>query len=192
MIQVLIFLGPAAVLVLLLLLLWRQSGTEGNIVKAEDSEEAQGGAAMVPPELPPPMLLERVFAAQDFEFVSTHAPREAQRVFVRERRAMALSWLRETRKQAARLMGHHLSAVRRDAGLNPATEGKIAVHFALFQMGHGLVWSLVWSLGPFRARKLVSYAFGRMDQLALLLEGLLAGVVPRDLAGVRAQWTNRA
>lgn len=174
------------VLFVLVLLVWalRTKGSGASL-----RETAEGSNSL---ELPSSRALaERIFAAQDWEFVSSQAQPEIQRTFLQERGNLALSWLRQTRRQAAQLMEFHLRAVRQNTELRPSVEMRLAANYLTLLFLHGLLHVLIRVRGPFRARQMAGYAMRVAEQLSAL-SGKLLGA-DRGLASkVNAAWTDKS
>src|SRR5260370_40998926 len=52
--------------------------------------------------------IERIFSVEDFKFIARAGKDDARRLFLHERKRLALLWLRNTQKQVAQLMDLHL------------------------------------------------------------------------------------
>src|SRR5690348_3771595 len=101
-----------AIPVALLLLLWiagRRSAAEGSMLPA--SIDSFPGAV----RLPSRQLLDQCLSAEDVEFAARFRSPALLRLLLHERRRLALAWLRQTRREAARLFGFHVRAVRQAA-----------------------------------------------------------------------------
>lgn len=130
-----------------------------------DRGEAAGGAAVV---LPPLYLIDRIFAAEDFRFVFTNAPPQVQRLFVEERKALALLWLAETRGKVREAFVLYRRVARRCAGLQFSVEGRIALKYVLIEALALILAALVWLWGPLGARRIVGYSAALAEELAVL------------------------
>jgi hypothetical protein len=93
-------------------------------------------------------IMERIFATEDWGFLNGRCPAEAQRVFRKERRQIALYWLSLVQNQAKAAMRHHVSRARRLEGLQPAMEGKIAFSYLFFRMNCWILRIMVLVRGP--------------------------------------------
>lgn len=116
-------------------------------------------------ELPPADLIERVLDPRDLAFVRKESPPETVRLFERERRALAISWLRRTRRQVGHLMSYHAGAVRQDIHLRPALEIKLGLHYVRFLVAYELILGLSYIRGPFQIRQMMDYVVGVSTQL---------------------------
>lgn len=188
--QLLPFLAIGLLLLTLLLLLAQRS-TRPSAFSRERSVAREALTALQL-EFPPRDLVERIFASQDWDFVSNQTRVQIRHTFLQERKAIALSWLRQTRKQAGRLMDFHLSAVRRNINLSPAVEIKLAANYLLFLLVCQFLLGLIWLRGPFGARRLVGYAVGVAEQLWFVSAQLLSSLDPARLGRIERDWTHKS
>jgi len=176
-----------AVLFVIVLLVWAlrteiSGASKGAVAKGSNIAER------------PPLraLAERIFAARDWEFVSAQTEPAIQRTFLQERRNVALSWLRQIRKQAAELMGFHRRAVRGNIELKPGMEMRLVANYLAFLFLCGILHVLIRLRGPFQTRKMADYAIGVSDRLRALSGQLLAGADPVLLSRVNAARTDKS
>jgi len=170
-------------LILLLVWLLRSAGSsiDGAVVS-----EARAALTTIHVELPPRALVERIFDPQDWQFVSMLTPPQVQGIFLRERKALALSWLRQTRKQTGMLMAFHRKAVRTNVDLSPAFELRLAYGYFLFLASYGVLCGLIWLWGPFCARGIVGYVVNISEQLSFLSGRALIGMDPLRINKIRS------
>ena len=183
---VFLFIGLGFLMVLLVWLL-RSAGSsvEGVVVS-----EARAVLTTMHVELPPRALVERIFAPQDWQFVSTLTPPEVRSIFLRERKALALSWLRQTRKRTGMLMDFHRKAVRTNIDLNPSFELRLAVGYLLFLFSYQVLCSMIWLWGPFCARGIVGHVVNTAEQLSLLSGRTLIGMDPLSIERIKSSWSS--
>lgn len=124
-------------------------------------------------ELPPADLIERVLDPRDLAFVRKESPAETVRLFEQERRALAISWLRHTRRQVGRLMSYHVGAVRQNINLQPALEIRLGLHYVRFLVVYELILGLSYIRGPFQIRPMMGYVVGVTTQLRGVSDKLL-------------------
>src|SRR5260370_26460527 len=72
-------------------------------------------------------LGKRIFEAGDMKFISRHPSLEARRVFLLERKALAISWLRHTRRQLTYLMDLHLKLASYTYQPNPSSDLRLSM-----------------------------------------------------------------
>lgn len=94
---------------------------------------------------------ERIFAVEDWQFVST-SPSEIQQLFRRERSALATSWVRGTRRLLSQVMRAHLTAVRNSEDLRVTTEVRLALTYVFYVILCYLLIVLIWFRGPVSTR----------------------------------------
>lgn len=127
MIQLALFLFIGVLLLASLLILARRTGRpEGG---AEALLEARQALKHLQSELLPPELVERFFAAEDFEFVASAAPPAVNALFRRERKKMVLTWIGQVRQQIRSLRRFHLGTARFYARLSFRSEIMLAIDF---------------------------------------------------------------
>jgi len=173
-----------------LLLIWLLRGDGSAASAGEDAvvSEARAVLTAMHVELPPRALVERIFAPQDWQYVSTLAPSQVQGLFLRERKALALSWLRQTRKQTGMLMEFHRKAVRTNVDLSPSFELRLALGYVVFLLSYQVLCSVIWLWGPFVARGVVGYVVNISEQLSFLSGRTLVGMDPMSINRIRSSW----
>ena len=154
MIGLLPFLGVAAALLIMLVVAARRS--RGNPIRDE------------PARLPERALMDQILSQGDEAFIKSLRSAELHRLFVRERRRLALEWLNEMLQEARRLMASHGQAARQSPDLSLWAELRVASEYALFLGVYGTVFGLVWLFGPFRMRGML----GAVGSLAGVFEVL--------------------
>ncbi len=172
-----------ALLLLILLIFWVQRAIASS--RGGELPEVERDLTALQFELPPRTLVERIFAPQDWEFVSRQAPPQIQRMFLKERRAIALLWLRQTRRQAACLVDFHLRVIRRNVNLRPAVEIRLAFQYVLFLLESEVLGVLIWLVGPFHSRRMVDYAAGVAQQLGYISGRVLNSMNAARIGGVK-------
>lgn len=118
-------------------------------------------------------ILDRIFGCEDWDFVLSHGSKEVRRLFLFERKLLALSWLSEIRSEAKAAMGFHVSHAGKSKKLLPMLELRLAVDYLLIRLKCGFI-ALVISLGgPMMLRSMVGHASHLSDQLRGLLENVV-------------------
>jgi hypothetical protein len=157
MIGLLVFLGASVALVLLLL-----------VVKHPATSEE------VPVGLPDRAIMERILAPEDSRYIASLRLPRVYRLFQRERRVLALAWLRAIRAEATRIFGLHTRAVRQTQDVRPMMEVRVACSFALFMLNYAVIVGLVRWYGPFGAGavlRLFDSLSGAMERLSRQVAG---------------------
>jgi hypothetical protein len=161
-------------LLLLLLVAWRR-GAADDFAAIHDRPESTEYRV----HLPERALLDRCLAREDEEFVSgLRSPRLLSLLF-RERRRLALGWLRQTRREASRLYRLHVHSVRHATDLQPASEMKLLSALGLFLFICGMMMGMVWLSGPLRTRRLLHAGAAQADLLSHLGDRIAAYVAPQ-------------
>jgi hypothetical protein len=101
--------------------------------------------------------IERIFSTEDMEFISHASSSRARRLFLEERKALAIQWLRKTQKQVAQLMDLHLRIAGHTHEPSPRFELKLGVRYLSFFLASYLLLFLLWLRGPFKAKRVVRY-----------------------------------
>ena len=136
--------------------------------------------------LPSRLLADRIFAQEDWQFVSKEAPL-FERTFLRERKTVALLWMKETRACMARLFHLHRSVVRGTANLNVKLELQVFANYGLFLFMSAIAQALIHLLGPFRVRIVIRRVFDTGDQVSFAVGGMLAALEPSLLAKIKEE-----
>jgi hypothetical protein len=100
-------------------------------------------------------LGDRIFGPQDWDFVLRETPSQIQRVFHRERTALALAWLRSMRMRTSQVMHAHVAVARNCEHLQIGIELKLALSYVFFLILCNSLIGWVWLRGPVRTRKIV-------------------------------------
>jgi hypothetical protein len=161
-------------LLLLLLIAWRR-GTADDFPAAHDRSDSMEYRV----HLPERALLDRCLAREDEEFVAGLRSARLLSLLLRERRRLALGWLRQTRREASRLYRLHVRSVRHAADLQPASEMKLLSAVGLFLFICGMMMGMVWLSGPLRTRRLLQAVAAQADLLSHLGDRIAANVAPQ-------------
>ena len=181
--------GGLNVVALLLIWLQRKAGLPAS---SRDMSEAQEALRTAQVELPPRALGERIFAMHDWKFVSNQAPLRVQRLFLQERKAVALSWLRKTREQVRQLRRFHRGTLRENLRPSAAVGIRLAIDSIRFLMVYDTARVLIWVGGPFRARRMVRRATSVAEQMSYLPGRLLVGLDASRLSRIKNDWLRRS
>jgi hypothetical protein len=101
--------------------------------------------------------IERIFSTEDMAFISQASSPKARRLFLEERKALAIRWLRKTQRQVAQLMDLHLRLAGHTHEPSPRFELKLGAKYLAFLLVSYLLLFLLWLRGPFKARPVVAY-----------------------------------
>jgi hypothetical protein len=100
-------------------------------------------------------LVQRIFDRRDFEYVVAFEPDDVQRLFLQERKRVAVCWAQQVRAGVLRLMNFHLLQARFYAQLSIATEVKLAVNFAALLLACRAMQAALYLGGPFAVPNVV-------------------------------------
>ena len=158
-------------IVLLGYILRRPETGSGSAAASADLLAAQTvPAAYLPSEELQKELLDRIFGPEDWEFVLSRAPKEVQRLFLRERREIAFCWLSAIRSRAKAAMQFHIAHARRSEKMQALLETRLLIDYFLLQVKCVFVAAVLLLRGPIALRKMSKQAGGLSDQLRSLLE----------------------
>jgi hypothetical protein len=115
-------------------------------------------------------LLDRIFGPDDWEFVSSHAPKRAQRLFLQERKEIAFYWLSQIRSLAKTAMRIHIACARKSAELRPVLELRLAIDYFIIRVKCAFVAAILWLGGPLALRRMIKQVGGLSDELRGMLE----------------------
>jgi len=101
--------------------------------------------------------IERVFSVEDFKFIVRAGKDDARRLFLHERKKLALLWLRNTQKRVAQLMDLHLRLANYTYDPNPGFELELNAKYGAFVVLSNIVLLLLWVAGPFKATRTIAY-----------------------------------
>jgi hypothetical protein len=112
-------------------------------------------------------FVSKIFSSDDSSFVSRLDSAYLQKLFQRERRAVALCWVQQTAATARGIVRGHLEASRRQKDLVVLTEMGILLRYLQIQSLCFVMSLSIRLAGPQRVRALALYADGialRLDQ----------------------------
>jgi len=157
--QLILFIAIAVLLLMLLLAAAFRGRAEGA---AEALIGAQQALDSLQSELLSSELVNRIFAREDLEFVRAQAIPDAEELFLRERKRIALLWITRVREQLGLLRRLHLGSARYYARLSVTTELALAFDFAALLLECRLLETAFRLGGPFAAPRVA----GKVAQLA--------------------------
>ncbi len=137
-------------------------------------------------------LGERIFALEDWYFVSRNEPSEIQKMFLRERAILAISWLRRTRRRVSLVMRAHVAAVQQIEDLQLAQELKLALSYLVFLVLCDFLIGCIWLRGPIRTRKIVGKTLRTVAWLRGAFEQLMGRVDPANCKALRTNFNHTA
>lgn len=158
-------------LVVLFLFLRRTSTSPSKINSLSDAHEALNALQS---ELLPDWFVDRLFSTQDWEFAHAQSPQSIPLLFDRERKAVALSWLKQTSEHVRRLMDFHVRMARQRPDLKPSVEVRLTFEYMQFQLLCKLLSGMIRMAGPMRVRNVAGHAVNIAIHLGTISEKVLA------------------
>jgi hypothetical protein len=114
-----------------------------------DGTKSLTGANAVGDELSS-LAIQRIFAADDAEFVATFQDADLLHLFRQERKRVALRWIGRKRIQAKAILQEHLKLSRTARDLELAGEMNVLRHYAQLRLFCSLLSYAVFLIGPQR------------------------------------------
>jgi hypothetical protein len=171
-----VIVGAALLVILYLFALRTDPKAEGG---AKALLEARDAVASLRTGLLPAELVARVFAQDDFDFVSKSGY-QVQEMFRKERKRIALSWVAQLRRQILNLKEFHSGQSRLYARLDIRSEIFLALNFASLLAVCRVLQVLFYLRGPHAARGLVGSAISAAGKVCTVSERSLAFLTPAE------------
>lgn len=177
MIQLVLFWGLGVVFLVLLYFFLRRANLrpEGG---AEALLEARQALNSLQTGLLPAGLVERIFANEDLDFVSSMNAPSLRELFLRERKKMALCWIAHLRTRVLSLRRFYSGQSRHYAQLDFRTELTLALNFASLLMACRILQVLFYLRGPYAAPRMVGHAISVADKVCVISERSLSFLTP--------------
>jgi hypothetical protein len=119
-------------------------------------------------------VVQRVFAREDFEYIVRATPESVHRLFMDERRKVALIWVRQVRKGVEDLKAFHLGQARHYARLNLRTELGLGFNFTSLLLACRALEIALYFGGPYAVPSFVGKTVGVAGRLCEVSEKSLA------------------
>lgn len=129
--------------------------------------------------------LERIFGHEDWDFIRSSSSEQVQRLFLRERKVIALAWINELGRQARAGMDFHVASVRASEELEPVVEIRMAVSYYACLAKCRVIAAIVWLVGPMAVRGMVGQVGRLSDNLTGLLDAALKSKAFSQRTGIR-------
>ncbi len=160
MTAILFYLAGGLLLVVSLLLLCigagNRSESNGELEPEQDFWCADGSAMHVAQQL---------FGRDDWDYVRGLGSKVLERRFLRERKTLALTWVRTARSEARALMRVHRAAASTSPHLNLRVELQIALIYFGFLSYCAFLELVIQTRGPVALQRLVARADARSTRL---------------------------
>jgi hypothetical protein len=129
----------------------------------------------------PQEFVPKIFSRTDWEFVSQTKSPKLAKLFRRERKAVALLWVRQTSAAIQRVMKEHAVAVRGSHDLEFTTEVKLVLQYGELMLLCGALFLAIQSAGPLWLRGLALYADSVSRSIADVQQAFAAAATPREI-----------
>jgi hypothetical protein len=161
----------------------RSRGTrvEGS---AETFIEARQALQSLQMGLLPPEFVGRIFAKDDRDYVAASAPVEIQKLFLQERKRIALMWVSKVRTHILDLRRFHLGRSRFHARLDLASEIGLAMDFAALLAACRMLQVALYFRGPYAAPGIVGTTATVATRLCEISEKSLTFLKPSTQSAV--------
>jgi hypothetical protein len=128
--------------------------------------------------------INRILSNDDLDFVSCPGQTDVRRLFLKERKMLAMHWVRKITKQVRYLMNIHL----RLAACTPSSlrlEVTLCLRYVLFTVVCNSVLLLFWLLGPFKAKRTLAYVIPGVEKFFSIFSTRLKGINTANLRSTR-------
>ena len=146
----------------------------------QDTKAGRTVASLFPHE-----LLPSVFSTRDWDFVRSLDSVTLKKLFLCERKAVALMWIGETSANLKVVMRQHAVGARGSANLNPMTELRLLSRYVFLLLLCGLMAIAVRVAGPASLGGIARVTQRTFDRVAESHGSLQAAQSPSAFAGVK-------
>lgn len=135
---------------------------------------------------------ERLFDARDYRFLASQARlQEAARQLERDRRQIALRWLKLLREDFDKLERFRRVLVAHGGATDPPAEWKLVANTIAFHFTHRLLTAWIHLFGLYAAPRAHTVLLAAVRHVSTILAGVLARLSPNQLAQVKQFWAAR-
>jgi hypothetical protein len=132
----------------------------------------------------PPEFVPKIFSRGDWEFVSAAKSPRLEKLFRRERKAVALLWVRQTSRAVRLIMREHAAAARQSEDLEFATEAQLFLQYVQLMFVCGILFAVIQCTGPLWLRGLALRADALSQRIAQAQLAFRGATAPRQLHGL--------
>ena len=150
------FLAIGFVLIVVVILLLRRPQASDDSLAGQSRDD--GSPAALRPGPFPRESAARLFGSEDWDFILRQGSLRLKRLFLQQRKQLALSWLRSASANATKLIRAHRTAVRSNSHLEPLLELQVAADYLLFQMLCQMLALIIQLRGPVNLSRLIGCA----------------------------------
>jgi hypothetical protein len=135
---------------------------------------ARGSLQTLQQGLLPTDLLNRIFDRRDLDYIDGQAAPDIRRVFLAQRRAISLMWVRRVRCEILNLLHFHRSHSRFHTNISTLSELRLALDFAGLLFVCRILETIFSLRGPYAAPRLVQSVASAASRLCTASEKSLA------------------
>lgn len=172
-------IGAAALL--LVILVWARAGA--GLRKSNADWEPPPADADSNAETCPMEFVRQIFSKEDPEFLSRLKSPHLEKLFERERAAVALLWIQETSAAVRQIIRRHVETSRRSEDLEFAGEVRVVLIYVQLRAICGVLFLLIGLVGPQRLRGVALYTERLMQSFGGVLREFESGTGARELSG---------
>ena len=145
--------------------------SQSPVVTMEDYSEARAALDSLLAET---AVIKRIIATEDLEFVRRNG-KSVEDFFLKERKDLAIQWLRMTQKRVTQLMDLHRRLASYTYAPSPRFEFGLAVNYRCFVLASNALLILLWWRGPFEAARILGYTLGAAEHFCSVFDLRLEG-----------------
>jgi hypothetical protein len=184
MIALVLYVGAAVCLFILMYVLARphRAPVEGI---AHQFVEARTSLQTLQEGLLPANLLNRIFDRRDLDYVSGQSSPDIRQLFLSQRRAISLMWVRRVRSEILNLMHFHRSHSRFHTNIGILAEMRLALDFAALLILCRILEAVFSFRGPYAAPRMAQSVVSAASRLCAASEKSLAFLNAPNAPGFR-------
>ena len=168
-----VLLAGLLVLILCIRLLIQLWGRDRREVSVDDFSKAREALDSIPIQT---AAINRILSNDDLEFVSRSGQVDVRRLFLKERKRLAMHWFRKIKRQVRYLMSIHLRLAARAPLSSLRLEFTLCLRYVLFMAVCHSVLLLFWLLGPFEAKRTLVYVIRGVESFFNIFSARLEGI----------------
>jgi len=176
-----IAVGLGLLILLFLAVFRRTPRAEGSAQALLDARQA---VRKLQTGLLPSEFVNTIFSDQDWQYVTATTSLPIQRLFMAERKRIALAWVGQIRRQLICLQDFHRGHSRHFAHLNPGVEIALAVDFALLRLECRALSVLLHLRGPYGASRIAGRTAAAASRLCETTEQAISFLTSRGAVRV--------
>lgn len=102
-------------------------------------------------------VVRRILSKDDARFIEGTGTPEVQKLFYRERKKLALRWVRRTQRQVSYLLKMHLILAGQMSKPTHKFDFDLSAKYLVFKFISSVVLAIIWLVGPFKASIMITY-----------------------------------